>query len=373
MYKKILISSPSGVGDSILFGPALQLLSESFPEAELHVLAMYKGSVDFFGRFPEVRCIHFWDYFNTPTSETIKFLLMLRKHRFDLVINAFPSNRAEYNLVAFVLGAKRAGHKYLTYNFGNLYFLNQFVVEQDASCHAAEENVRLVRAVGARAPVEAKRLLFPLTSEEKQGASEWLRARGLHEAQLLGIHPGCNTLKNHARRRWAPEKFAALGTLLFEQYALRPLIFGGADERDLMQVVADRIGPAAVLVHDLSLGQVAALIQHCRSFVSSDSGLMHVAAAVQTPCVPILGPTNPTFIRPYGSPHVVASRYLSCSPCFSYSPRPLSCKWGTFECIRDLSVEQAAASCRELLSIHAAAPLAPSKDPHGSIVAPMGL
>ena len=103
---KVLIFSLPGVGDSILFGPALKLLHQNFPDTEFHTLVMFKSVVDFFKRFPEIKTIHYWDFVHHSKMESIKYLLNLRKEKFDLVINAYPANRPEYNLTAKILGKK---------------------------------------------------------------------------------------------------------------------------------------------------------------------------------------------------------------------------------------------------------------------------
>ena len=352
--QKVLILSLSGIGDSILFSPALKLLHGSFPQWEIQVLVMFESAVDYYGRFPEISRIHCFDFVKQPKWKGIRFLTELRKEHFDLIINAYPANRTEYNLVGRFLGRRMAGHGYGHYNPANLQFLNHIRVQEEESRHPADENIALVRALGAAGQASSQ-LLFPLSGAERQKAGEWLQSRGLEHKVLIGIHPGSSTLKNHINKRWPAKRFSDLACRLRDRFNAEILIFGGPEEAAVMSEVASTMGQGGRLVTETSLGETAALIGRCRLFVSNDTALMHIAAALQIPCVPVFGPTDLRKGRPYHSPHAIALRFLSCSPCFYYSPRPLHCQFGTFECLRELPVEDVERCCQDLLESTAVA------------------
>ena len=86
------------------------------------------------------------------------------------------------------------------------------------------------------------------------------------------------------------------------------------------------------------------------SISTNDSGLMHIAAAMETPVVAILGPTNKNFIYPWRVKHALARLSLPCSPCFYYSPKPLSCKLNeSYKCITDLGASEVSQALNEVL------------------------
>lgn len=346
--KKVLILSLSGIGDSILFSPALKLLNASFPQWELHVLVMFKSAVDYYSRFPEITRIHHFDLVKQPAWRGIRFLLNLRKERFDLVINAYPSNRAEYNVVARLLGKRSIGHRYAHHNWANLFFLNQTIVHEQPDRHPADENIALVRALGVEGDPPLH-LLFPLLPSEEAKAAEWLHQQKIAGRPLIGFHPGSSILKNHINKRWPASFFSELGRRLRDRLGAEILVFGGPEEASALTEVCSRMGPNCRIVTGTALGETAALIKACRLFVSNDTALMHVSAALQTPCVPVFGPTDLRKGRPYHSPHLIASQFLSCSPCFYYSPRPLYCRFSTFECLRNLPVDDVESCCLRLL------------------------
>ena len=58
-----------------------------------------------------------------------------------------------------------------------------------------------------------------------------------------------------------------------------------------------------VIIEKMDIHNVAQLISMCHIFISSDSGLMHIASAMGVPTVAVFGPTNPVFVRPWGVPY----------------------------------------------------------------------
>jgi heptosyltransferase-2 len=93
-------------------------------------------------------------------------------------------------------------------------------------------------------------------------------------------------------------------------------------------------------------------MNRCNVFVTNDSSLMHVASALQLKVVAIIGLTNTNYIHPWKTDHKIVSLNLECSPCFYYSPKPLTCSRTDvkFKCIKKISVEMVMDSVEELLA-----------------------
>ena len=100
-----------------------------------------------------------------------------------------------------------------------------------------------------------------------------------------------------------------------------------------------------------NLAQTSAVMKRCNVFVSNDSALMHIAAALQLKIIGIIGPTNPNYITPWQTENKLVSLNLDCSPCFYYSPKPLTCSREDvkFKCIKELSVELVLKKVNEFL------------------------
>ena len=347
---RILVLCLPGIGDTLLFTPALRLLRQHFPGARIWVLVMFRGSLQVLEKNPHVDRVILWQFLREGLVRSLKFLWTLRRERFDISIMAYPANRIEYSLVHFIIGARqRYGHRYHHRDLSSMNVLHGRTVREDDERHNVEENLALLRLMG----IEVERpdgLELYLSPQDQAWARRWLQEHRLEGARLIGFHAGTAELKNQARRRWPVDRFAELGDRLTQELNAHTLIFGGQDEENLKNRLRDGLSRPGLIVSGTTMRQTAALIEHCDLFVSNDSALMHTAAAMKVPCVVIFGPTNPKWVYPYGTDYRIVRLNLDCSPCFYYSARPLSCRQGDFPCIADLSVEQAFQAARDLLS-----------------------
>jgi len=325
-----------------MFTPAMQLLRSKLPDAEIDAMVMYKGVKDIYERTNLFDTVHYFDFLSAPKFSSFQFVLKFRG-RYEASINVYPSNRKEYNLINFIVGAKkRAAVQYLRSDLPNLGFLNTHRIVENDSLHNVEENILLCEKLFSKKFAESPQLLFPLTKEDELFKEKYLIETGITSPDfVVGFHPGCSTLKNHAKRRWEPDKFARLGNLLVEKKGAKILIFGGTEERELQKLVKQNINSEnAFVIKTQSLSQTASIMKRCNVFVTNDSSLMHIASALQLKVVAVIGPTNTNYIYPWKTNHRVASLQLDCAPCFFYSPKPLSCKRDDiqFKCIRELEV-----------------------------------
>ena len=351
---KILILALSGIGDALMFTPALQLLRIKFPEAEIDALVMYKGVKEIYERTNLFSAIHYFDFLGESKLSSLKFVLKFRG-KYDASINVYPSNRKEYNLINFIIGAKKRGAvQYLRSDFSNLGFLNTHRILENDSLHNVEENILLCEKVFSTKFTEQPLLSFPLDREDELFREKYLIELGIDSSDfVVGFHPGCSALKNHTKRRWEPEKFSQLACSLIEKKKAKIFIFGGPEERELQNAVAQNIDSENVfIIKTQSLSQTASVMQRCNIFVTNDSSLMHVASALQLKVLAVIGPTNTNYISPWKTAHRIASLNLDCSPCFFYSPKPLSCKRTDlqFKCIKKLEAEKVFSVLEELLT-----------------------
>ena len=154
--------------------------------------------------------------------------------------------------------------------------------------------------------------------------------------RILGIGAG----SVWATKRWPPERFAALIRRIADEYGYRVVLFGGEEDRPLCSGIAQASGTDPLnAAGRLSLLQSAALAARCTAFVSNDTGMGHVAAAMGTPVIVIFGPTVPAFgFTPYGEGHRIVERTLGCRPCSSHGGN--RCPIGTHDCMREITVDQ---------------------------------
>ncbi|MCX8011342.1 MAG: glycosyltransferase family 9 protein, partial [Ignavibacteria bacterium] len=317
----------------------------NLPDAQIDMLCMLKGAKEIFELNPNLDNIIYFDFIKEGIVESLLFVMKLRK-KYDVSFNVYPSNRKEYNIISFLLGAKkRFAVRYLRKDLQNFGFLNNETIVENDALHNVQENLSLVKKFLNLQSVEEERMEVFLSNEHETFANNFISEisqSALHTSNYtVGFHAGCATLKNHIKRRWQPEKFAELGIQLQKKYGANILLFGGPDEYELNQRINKLMDNSAIEVKTKTLLESIAIIKKCNLFVTNDSALMHIASALGLKIVAIFGPTNTNYVHPWMTEYRTAKLNLDCQPCFYYSPKPLTCsrKDLQFKCIVDLSVD----------------------------------
>ena len=144
-------------------------------------------------------------------------------------------------------------------------------------------------------------------------------------------------------KAWPPEHCAALGRRLGER-GLAVWVLGSAGDRPTGERIREAAGsPARNLCGQTTLADAADLLSLAAIVVSNDSGLMHVAAAVDRPVVAVFGSSSPAYTPPLAARAEVLYRGLACSPCFSRR-----CRFGHYACLREIGVEEVLAAAERL-------------------------
>ncbi len=164
--------------------------------------------------------------------------------------------------------------------------------------HVIDRNCDLLVPLGireSRPTFEMPR--WPVSQERVR---QWLASLHLPEPPVV-INPGAGW----ASKRWTVERFAALARCLHRRHGIRPLvIWGGAEERAAAERIAADACGEAIVAADTSLQDLGELFRLSRLVISGDTGPLHLAAAVGTPCVGLFGPVPAARNGPYGSQHV---------------------------------------------------------------------
>ena len=317
--RKILIIKPSSLGDIIHGLPVLHALSLRFPKAELHWLVA-KGFDGILEDHPLIHRLWIIDKNswkkpgNLPRTcvELKRLSRDLRTEKFDLVIDLQGLLRSA--TISFFTGAKeRVGFESAR---EGAKFSYKYRVRTETEVHAVERNLLLAQFVGCEpaAPVFA----LPALGEVPE------IAKGM--GQYAVIAPSAATLV----KRWPAEYFGRLASLL----PIPSIIVGGRSDAALGDEVARLSGPRAVsLAGKTSLKELGAIMSGAKFVVTSDSGPMHLAAALNVPVFAIFGPTSPVRTGPYGNIHTIIRLDLPCSPCFTRKPCP------DWRCLREVTPE----------------------------------
>lgn len=168
--------------------------------------------------------------------------------------------------------------------------------------HVIERNLELLRPLGIRSPAIGYRVPQDHTAEKKVAA--WLQKTGLR-GNLAIINPGAGW----PSKIWPARRYAAVASHLGTEHDFSCVaVWAGRQEHLWAQEVVNRAHGQARLAPPTTLRELASLARRARLFVGSDTGPLHLAAAVGTPCVGLYGPMPHQRNGPYGWPHVAVQK-----------------------------------------------------------------
>lgn len=350
---RILINALSGIGDAIMFSPALTLLKKHLPDAEIDMLVMFRQVEEIYRTNPAVKNIYFFDLLKQSKLQSIKDILSLRKNKYNASINVYPSNRREYNGIQFVLGAKkRIAKRYNHYSRSNFDFLNNHLVDEVKDRHNVLQNFDLIKVLS---PVAKEEELggfdIKIPMDDEVFARKYFIDNALDGKLVIGFHAGSATLKGHINKRWSADKYIELAKQLHKKYFAHIMLFG--TETDVNEWIYKEIRSFAYMPKVTGMMQSLALIERCNMMVTNDTALMHLSAGLKIPTVAIFAYTNSKELYPWQNKHIIVRRDLKCSPCFFNSPKPVHCIYDgeeEFKCIRTIMVDEVFEACEKMLA-----------------------
>ena len=301
---KILVISMAGIGDTLIATPFIHELRANFPDATIDVLAMWAGSKDLLENNPHVNRVFQKNLLKCGKLEGLRFLWSLRRNRYDLSINTHPQSRMHYRVAAMLAGAPvRISHEYECFNWLDRWLVTGSL-PQDYTRHSIENNFDVLPFIGAKKKLPAHEMEFFLTPSEERFADDFLVQHKLSGQKILGLHVGSGGTKNLPLKRWPLKNHAGLVRRLNQERPdIRVLLFGGPEEAKEHQVVLAQANRDLTLeVKTKNLRETAALMKRCRAFLSVDTALMHIAAAVKVPNqIVIEAPTLNVTNWPFGN------------------------------------------------------------------------
>lgn len=302
---KILVISLAGIGDTLIATPLAKELRLNFPEARIDFLVFWPGASDLLLHNPNVNRVTQKNLVREGRLRSLRFLMSLRRERYDVSLNTHPQSKRHYRIVAFLVGARvRASHAYDNSTRIDRLLVNRFI-PQDYSIHSIENNLRLLPLIGAREQLSSHEFELFLTSEERAWAGGFAMEHGLATAEWMGLHVGSGTTKNLRFKRWPLAHYRELIDRLLKSHpARRIILFGGPDEEaDNVELLASANSSRLIPARTPSVRHAAALLEKCPVFLSVDNLMMHLAAAMKVPRqIVIESPTYGPTLAPYGRP-----------------------------------------------------------------------
>ncbi len=322
---KILVVAPSWIGDTIIAQPLLSLIRQRNPQARIEFLAA-DWCAPLLRRMAEVDAVITNPFGHGAFEFTDRRTLGRRLASADFDAAYVLPNSWKSALVPFFAGIPRR----IGYRGEARYILLNERHSLDKTAHPLQ--VQRYAALAGPLPAQLPQPRLGSTPEQQRAAR---LALGL----AIGDAPVvfCPGAEYGPAKRWPAKHFASLAQLVASTVNPAWLI-GSAKDREVgEEIVSLAAGTAINLCGRSSLEQAIDLIASARCVVSNDSGLMHVAAALDRPLVALFGSSSPAYTPPLSSRAKILSRNLDCSPCFKRE-----CPLGHFDCLNGLAPQQVA-------------------------------
>jgi ADP-heptose:LPS heptosyltransferase len=311
--RKILVLELWGIGDVVMMSAILKPLREAFPNAEICVLTQAHGrdvlkenkeiSRFYVFKFPwtAFRGKYFvwrWDW-----KGILRIISSLRQEKFDIVLDARGDPRND--VLSFLIAVRR-----------KISARRPFARKHRID-HWGELLQRLGVKIGKLQP------FIEISTPELAAAEKFLSDKfPTRPSFVVGIHPGAG----QRARCWPLSRFQEVASQLLARNVG-------------VIILAEPEGYGEELARDLSLPccrggvrDLAALVSRLDLVLCNDTGVMHIATAVQTPVVAVFGPGDPEFIGPRDGGDVVIKECAD-RPCFD------TCRQPSVKCLQQVTVD----------------------------------
>jgi heptosyltransferase-2 len=329
----ILIRSTNWIGDAIMTTPAVRSIRCNFPEAKITLLAL-PWVADVFRACPHIDHIFIYDKQGRHQGLRGKLRLAgeLRQENYDLTI--LLQNAFEAALITFLARIPVRGG-YTTDGRGLLLTHGVRKHPEIGTKHQVHYYQEMVEGLGLQRSENSLELFLDSAAEQEADAliKEALQGEQADDIPIIGLNPGA---AYGPAKCWPVAKYAELAGRLANNTGGLIVIFGTAADQEAAAEIRAAAGERVLdLTGKTTLAQALACIDRCSVFVTNDSGLMHVAAALNTPLVAVFGSTDHIATGPYSEQATVVRRPVECSPCMQ-----THCPKGHFQCMEGITVEE---------------------------------
>ncbi len=324
----ILIIKLGAIGDVVHALPFLEVLRKNFPEARLDWVVEEESSQIIEGHkgIDEVIISHRKSWQKrllrgrkriTAFKEVIQFLKELRSAEYDLVVDLQGLFKSAI-ITGLSKGKKKIGPSWG--REGSQLFLTERPFLVDADMHAVDKYLKIAEYLGCEKGSWKGHI--PIRESDKGSIDKVLHGKGTKNQHLVAVNP----FATWTTKLWETERFVALADRIQKELACHIIFTGSRQDKAQIDGIMEGMEERPVnLAGQTSLKELAYLYSKCRLLVTTDTGPMHIAAAMGCPVVALFGPTAPWRTGPYGEGHQVIRDEVECSPCFKKSCDHQSC------------------------------------------------
>jgi lipopolysaccharide heptosyltransferase I len=228
-------------------------------------------------------------------DELTRLHRQIRKGRFDVTLDLQGLIKSGI-LTAYTGAPLRIGFSPAwTREWASCAFTNRHVTPPPAAQHVVEQYLAALEPLGV---IEAMpEFHIPLRPQAERRIEEFLGEHGIKRRDMLvALNPGAG----RENKRWPVSQMRALAERLGVEPGVRLLLLWGPDEIHMARQILDGLSIKGILAPPTDLDELTALLRRCQLLVANDTGPLHLAAALGTPCLGLYGPTPAVRNRPYG-------------------------------------------------------------------------
>ncbi|MDR0820065.1 MAG: DUF374 domain-containing protein [Endomicrobium sp.] len=325
---KILIVQLSRIGDIVFSMPVLSAIKKRYPNARLSWIVDDR-CVEILDGSPFLENIFIWDKRQTSFKYYKNLRQRLRGQKFDLSIDLH--GLAKSAMLVKLAGAKFKIASSSTNGMREFSWLFSKEIKSRREAHCVERHFEVAKYLDCPSEIN---YAIVIPERSFKNVREKLLKENVNLKKMIGIHPGGGWIS----RRWDIHRFAVLAEKLKTELGADIILVGGkeggADEKGLNEEIISATGVKITdMTGKFTLKELCAFFKICRVFIGNEAGPMHIATALNTQAVAILGPTDAKRTGPYkGSTKIIQYR-VNCQPC-----RNRDCKNAV--CMRSITVSE---------------------------------
>ena len=330
---RFLITRLSAIGDCILTMPVAAELRRTYPDSLIVWVVQGAGAqllVDHPDLDQVIKVPRGW--LKSPHA-IWKLRDQLRQYNFDYVID--PQSLTKSSAAGWLSGASRRIGFSEPQGRELAPLLANHHVRRTAD-HVVDAYLQLLKPLGIHHP--QVRFHVPRSAEAIKMVDTFLD-QVQPGPEFIVINPGAGW----DSKLWPARRYGLLARELGRQHGIHSIVaWAGDRERSWTAEIVEQSAGHAVAAPDTTLPQLAALLRRATMFVGSDTGPLHLAAAVGTTCVSMYGPTRPSDCGPYGQQHIALQSYYQDGSARERRRAPN-------DAMQAIDVEQVAEACGRVL------------------------
>jgi heptosyltransferase-1 len=342
MRNGILVIQSLGLGDVFFAIPVLKALRHYYPDEPLTFLTNAQNA-PLLAMVPEAGDVI--TYGKNPAA-LWKLVQQIKSRNFRMAVILNPILRG--SLLAWAAGVpERIGYREDFEKKQSMFGLDRILLTHAYTprwqkMQEAKRYLDILQMYGLKMDNKPQVKLVPADASIQYANSVFQKLQSGSKKPSVLINPG----GNWDLKRWPAERFAAVADRLSGAGSV--VFVGSKTDTAVVQQIRSQMKQESLdLSGQTSLGQLAGLLAHANLFISTDTGALHMAAALGTPTVALFGPSDPFKYEPMSDKVTVLHHEMSCSPCrFQYGNQ-----CGRNLCMESISTAEVLQAAEKILGV----------------------